>query len=100
MKKVNLAVEKLLRSYDLWQGYKQYSLLEDWDAIVGPAIGEVSRADSITNGILNVLVKDSVWSYHLSILKPQLIDKINKHAGSRMVKNIHFKIDYHGKKKL
>lgn len=97
MKKVSLAVENLLRGYNLWQGYKQYALLEDWAEIVGPAIAEVSRVESINNGILNVSVKDSVWSYHLSIMKPQLISKLNKHAGCKIVKNIYFKIDFNQK---
>lgn len=93
MKKINTAIENLLRSYNLWQGYRQYALLEEWDNIVGPAIAAVSRADNITNGVLNVSVKDSVWSYHLSMLKPELIRKLNKHAGERIVKNIYFRID-------
>ncbi len=93
MKSVGPVIENLLRSYNLWQGYKQYQVVESWDELVGPDLSEVTRADSIANGILRVSVKDSVWAYHLSMLKPSLIGKLNNHAGSKVVKDIFFKIE-------
>lgn len=98
MKSLGPVVEKLLRSYNLWQGYQQHSLVESWDSIVGSALAEVSRAETITKGMLRVAVKDSVWSYHLSMLKPQLISKLNNHAGSKIVKDIFFTIEVFEKK--
>ncbi len=98
MKSVGPVIENLLRSYNLWQGYKQYQVVESWDQIVGPELAEVTRADSITRGVLRVSVKDSVWAYHLSMLKPRLISKLNKHLGSKVVKDIFFKIEPFEKK--
>jgi predicted nucleic acid-binding Zn ribbon protein len=98
MKRLGSAVEKLLRSYNLWQGYQQHLLVENWAGLVGPALAEVTRAERITNGVLRVSVKDSVWAYHLSMLKPQLIKKLNNHAGSKVVRDIFFNIDTLDKK--
>ncbi len=92
MKKVGPLIENMLRSYNLWQGYQQFLLVHNWDEVVGPALAEVTRAESLTKGILRVVVKDSVWAYHLSMMKPQLISKMNAHAGSRLVKDLFFKI--------
>lgn len=93
MKSVGPVIENLLRSYNLWQGYKQYQVVESWGQVVGPELAEVTRADSISRGVLRVSVKDSVWAYHLSMLKPRLINKLNKHSGSKVVKDIFFKIE-------
>ncbi len=93
MKKVGPLIENLLRRYDLWQGYKQYLLLDQWGSIVGPELAEVTKAENISNGILVVRVKDSVWAYHLSMLKPQLKKKLNEYAESTVIKDIYFKID-------
>ncbi len=93
MKSVGPVIENLLRTYNLWQGYKQYQVVESWDKVVGPELAEVTRADSITRGILRVSVKDSVWAYHLSMLKPRLISKLNNHSGGKVVKDIFFKIE-------
>ncbi len=92
MKEIGPLVEHILRRNKLWQGYLQYRLLQQWPDLVGATIAEISRADSISNGILYVKVKDSVWSYHLSLMKPQFIDKLNKQAGSRLIKDIYFQI--------
>lgn len=93
MKKMGPVVEQLLKKYNLWQGYLQYLVVEKWAEIVGPPLCEVTRADSISRGQLKVLVKDSVWAYHLSMLKPQLIAKLNREAGTSVVKDIFFLID-------
>ncbi len=93
MKQLGPLIENLLRRYDLWQGYKQYLVVESWDKVVGPELAEVTTAESINKGILKVRVKDSVWAYHLSMLKPQLKKKLNDYAESKVVKDIYFKID-------
>ncbi len=93
MKKMGPVIEQLLKKYDLWQGYLQYLVVEKWPEAVGPPLCEVTRAESISRGKLKVLVKDSVWAYHLTMLKPQLISKLNKEAGSKVVKDIFFSID-------
>ncbi len=93
MKQLGPLIENLLRRYDLWQGYKQYLVVESWDKVVGPELAEVTTAENINNGILQVQVKDSVWAYHLSMLKPQLKKKLNDYAESKVVKDIYFKID-------
>ncbi len=93
MKKMGPVVEQLLKKYDLWQGYLQFLVVEKWAEIVGPPLCEVTKADSISRGKLKVLVKDSVWAYHLTMLKPQLISKLNKEAGAVVVKDIFFSIN-------
>jgi len=85
-------LEQLLKKYDLWQGYLQFLVVEKWAVIVGPPLSEVTKADSISRGKLKVLVKDSVWAYHLTMLKPQLIAKLNREAGAVVVKDIFFSI--------
>lgn len=93
MKPVGPLVEKMLKNCGLWQGYQQHLLVESWDQVVGPALSEATRAEKLSHGIMRVLVKDSVWSYHLSLMKPQLIDKLNRHAGTKVVRDIFFIID-------
>jgi predicted nucleic acid-binding Zn ribbon protein len=93
MKPINSVLESVLRSCNLWHGYQQYQLVLSWPEIVGSPLSEVTRAEQISNGVMMVLVKDSVWSYHLTMMKPQLIEKLNIYAGSKVVKDIFFKID-------
>ncbi|MGM0651623.1 MAG: DUF721 domain-containing protein [Bacillota bacterium] len=93
MKTVGPLIEKLLRSYNLWHGYKQHLVVEEWNEVVGSELSAVTKAKSINNGVLRVAVKDSVWAYHLTMLKPRLINKLNKKTGDRLVKDIFFTIE-------
>ncbi len=92
MKRLGPVIESILRRNNLWSGYQQYLIIEKWPEIVGSELSTVTKAVKISNGLLQVLVKDSVWSYHLSLLKPQLIKKLNNHVGSKVVNDIFFKI--------
>ncbi|MBW6462799.1 MAG: DUF721 domain-containing protein [Bacillota bacterium] len=92
MKQISSVLENFLRSCNLWNGYQQYQLVQSWNEIVGSALSEVTQAESIANGVLRVSVKDSVWAYHLTMMKPQLIGKLNQHAGSKIVRDIFFQI--------
>ena len=93
MKKVGPLIETILKRNNLWSGYQQYLVVVHWNEIVGTELAEVTKAESISKGVLKVLVKDSVWSYHLTMLKPKLIGKLNEKTGSKVVKDIFFKIE-------
>ncbi len=93
MNRMGPVLEQMLRKYNLWQGYLQFMIVEKWTDLVGPPLCEVTKADSISRGRLKVLVKDSVWAYHLTMLKPQLISQLNREAGAVVVKDIFFSIN-------
>ncbi len=92
MHEVGTLINRLLKKHNLWNGYRQFLLVENWHNIVGPSLSLVTRAESLQRGTMKVVVKDSVWAYHLSMLKPQLIKKLNEHAGGKIVKDIIFLI--------
>jgi predicted nucleic acid-binding Zn ribbon protein len=93
LNKVGSIVEKMLKKHNLWQGYQQFMAVESWSSVVGLPLSSVTRSESISRGILRVTVKDSVWAYHLSLLKPKLIEQLNNHIGNKVVKDIFFVIE-------
>ncbi len=92
MKPLGTVIENILRRHNLWYAYQQHLIIDSWVTIVGSELSEVTRAEKISKGVLLVFVKDSVWAYHLSMLKPQLIKKLNNYAGNKIVKDIIFQI--------
>ncbi|HOB87235.1 MAG TPA: DUF721 domain-containing protein [Bacillota bacterium] len=92
MKEIGEIIEQLLKERNMWNRVQEFSLLEAWETIVGERIGSVSRARSISKGILKVEVADSTWVYHLNLLKPRLIKQLNEHAQKKLVKDIIFQI--------
>lgn len=92
MKEIGLIIEKLLRQKKMWQQYRQHSIVEQWAEIVGKEISAVTRAEKIVKGKLMVVAKDSTWVYHLTMLKPKLLEQIIKNTGSKVVGDIYFQV--------
>jgi predicted nucleic acid-binding Zn ribbon protein len=93
MKELGPVLETLLRQKKMWNQYRQYLILEQWAEVVGKEISGVTRAEKISKGLLWVAAKDSTWVYHLTLLKPRLLEKINKNGGKKVVEDIYFHVD-------
>ena len=92
LKELGRVIENMLHQQGMWQQYRQNLVVVKWAEAVGKNIAEVTRARQFKKGRLWVTVKDSTWAYHLSLLKPQLLEKINDYAGGSLVQEIYFKI--------
>ncbi len=92
MKELGPVIEKLLQQKKLWQQYRQNLIVEQWADLVGKDISRVTLAEKINKGKLWVAAKDSTWVYHLTLLKPKLLEQLNKHAGRKIVVDIHFHV--------
>jgi len=85
-----MIVESLLQQKNLWKQYQKYLVIEKWPELMGERIASVTQAEKISKGILFVKVKDSVWAYHLTLLKKQISEKINNFIGGNLIKDIYF----------
>lgn len=93
MKELRLIINNILQQKKMWNRYRQLLIIEKWNELVGREIGAVTRPKQVKKGVIHVAVKDSTWSYHLTLLKPQLLEKINRFAGEVIIKDIFFLID-------
>ncbi len=62
----------------------------DWKEIVGKRISEESIPISVSRGILKVRVSSSVWMNELQMMKPGLMERIEKRFGRGKIKDIRF----------
>lgn len=92
MNKLGQIVDKMLCSPKMRSHFRRALIIESWEQIVGREIAVVTRAREISEERLWVTVKDSTWAYHLSLLKPQLIKKANSFSGSKVIKDIYFRV--------
>ncbi len=83
-------LKKVLEEKGIWTAVKQQEVIEMWDKIVGERIAAHTEAMKVEKGILWVKVKDSAWIHHLSMLKSQLIKKINQSSQKKVVNDIYF----------
>ena len=57
---------------------------------MGPRVARHTRAVSFRDGVLQVEVDGSSWMHELGFLKRDLVGKVNRHLGSRLVKDVRF----------
>lgn len=79
-----------LDSLGLRQKVVEQQAAAKWAAVVGPQIAAVSRVDRITDGVMFVACKSSMWASELTLHANDILGKLEKELGKRVVKEIRF----------
>ena len=62
-----------------------------WEGVVGPQVAGVTQVEAVRDGVLFVRVKNSVWANELTLLKEDMLRRLNSKLGGRILTDIHFK---------
>ena len=62
-----------------------------WVGVVGPQVAGVTQVEAVRSGVLYVRVKNSVWANELTLLKDDMVRRLNAKLGGRVLTDIHFK---------
>lgn len=79
-----------LKSLGLTKQYNAQSAIVHWQEIAGEEIASHAWPISIQRGVLLLAVNSPVWSHHLMMLKPVLLEKINTFLNEKLVYDIRF----------
>ena len=88
---ISVAIESSFRRFGIVRKVKRSQAVHMWGDIVGSGIDKVSNAVMCKDGVLFVEVENSVWAQELSLIKINIIKKINKTLGKGTVKDIRFR---------
>jgi len=70
---------------------KGYQIISNWENLAGKEIAQSSQPIKIQDKCLFLAVKNNVWANELNLRKGELIEKINREAGEKLISNILFK---------
>ena len=87
---ISRVLQALLQHLGIARKLQQYGVLMSWESIVGEQIARVSVARKIENGILFVDVKTASWRHELAMRKPEIMEKIHRTTGKKILKDIRF----------
>ena len=85
---VSNVLEGLARRLGLESKLLESRMRRDWVSIVGEPMASNTWPDQIRYKKLYLLVHNSVWLHQLTFLKPTLIEKLNRVAGSDLITDI------------
>lgn len=90
-KKIELlsrTIEKILAARGLAGRMKEYRVFSVWEQAVGGVIARHAQPATIRGKKLTVIVDSSAWMQQLSLLRPELAEKLNRELGATAVEQI------------
>lgn len=70
------------------------TLWKSWTEAVGEEVARHTRPKAFKGSLLIVTVDSSVWIHHLSMMKDEIIARINKKLGEEILREIRFSIGH------
>jgi predicted nucleic acid-binding Zn ribbon protein len=89
---LSTTIEKILNERGWGAKLKEYRVFSLWAKAVGPGIARHSQPASIRGRRLTVIVDSSAWMQQLSLLKPEIIAKVNDRLGPDGIEGITLKL--------
>ncbi len=90
IKTIGGAIRDLFESLGISGRIREYDAVVRWNEVVGEQIARVTEAVKIDKGVLVVRVHNGPWRNELTLLKDDVIEKINAALGEKVVKEIRF----------
>lgn len=84
-------IDGLLQRLGIETKMKQYSIVEDWAAIVGGQIAQVTSVEKIERKVLFVKVTAAPWRTELTFRKKEILEKIHAAMKSDAINDILFR---------
>src|SRR5512139_4323402 len=88
VEKLSKTLEKLLADRGWSSRLREYRVFSLWEKAVGPGIARHAQPSSIRGGRLTVTVDSSAWMQQLSLLKPEIVSRVNDRLGADGIESI------------
>lgn len=79
---------KMLRAQGLETPLLQKRLVDAWDTVAGPTVARYTTQKYIKNQTLYVRIANPALRQDLSMMRSQLLQRLNSHVGSMVIADI------------
>lgn len=83
------------RQMGVQERLEQYRVWAVWDEVVGPQTALHARPLRLRGGVLEVRVDHPVWMQQLQLLKPRLLERLNRAIAPAVLDDIHLRHGRH-----
>ncbi len=90
--KLSSTLGNMLKVRGLQGRLSEYRILGQWEETVGMVIARHARPQSVRGKKLLLLVDSPAWMQQLSLLKPEIIEKVNRGLGRKALVDITLKL--------
>jgi hypothetical protein len=90
--KLSVLLGRILRDRGFEGRLSEYRILGRWEKTVGAVIARHARPQSMYGKKLTLIVDSPAWMQQLSLLKPEIIKKVNRSLGKEAILHITLKL--------
>ena len=89
-KSLKEVIEQMLSVYKLKRKFDETALIAFWPEMVGKSVANRTTNIYVRDRRLYLRLESSVIKHELLMMRTQIIDKLNEHAGSKVIDEIVF----------
>jgi predicted nucleic acid-binding Zn ribbon protein len=86
--KLSHTLGSMLKARGLGSRLDEYRVFGQWEKSVGPVIARHARPQTVRGKKLTLVVDSPAWMQQLSLLKPEILEKVNRNLGKGAIKEI------------
>ncbi|MHB8927315.1 MAG: DUF721 domain-containing protein [Bacillota bacterium] len=87
---IGKVLEESLERMELRKTMREKLALFIWEEAAGPEIARFTRPVRVQRGVMTVETASPTWSQQLTLLRPGLLEAINRRLGERLIKDLRF----------
>ena len=86
--KLSHTLEGMLRARGLGSRLSEFRIFGQWEKSVGPVIASHAQPQTVRGKKLTLVVDSPAWMHQLSLLKSEIVEKVNRNLGREIIKDI------------
>jgi len=90
--RLSYTLGSMLKARGLGSRLSEYRVFGQWEISVGPAIARHAQPQSLRGKKLTLIVDSPAWMQQLALLKPEIMEKVNRTLGKEAVTDITLRI--------
>jgi hypothetical protein len=90
--RLSVTLVKMLKAQGLEGRLQEYRVFGQWEKAVGKVIARHAQPCSLRGKKMTLVVDSPAWMQQLSLLKPEIIEKVNRRLGHNAIRDIMLKL--------
>ena len=86
--RLSYTLGSMLKARGLGSRLSEYRVFGQWEKSVGPVIARHAQPQAVRGKKLTLVVDSPAWMQQLSLLKPEIVEKVNRTLGKETIKDI------------
>jgi predicted nucleic acid-binding Zn ribbon protein len=90
--RLSVTLVQMLKAQGLESRLQEYRVIGQWEKAVGKVIARHAQPCSLRGKKMTLVVDSPAWMQQLTLLKPEIVEKVNRRLGHNAIRDIMLKL--------